>query len=128
MSRSRLALCASVIVVTIAAGAAGPSWWPLRVALAVFATAGAAMTVGGVRFAAGVRRVVERAVSRLPYFPDPQARCPAHGAPFCAACARNIGPCLNGEGCEYAADTGMHWDTCEHRVRGRTATGAAARG
>jgi hypothetical protein len=122
MRRSRL-LPWVPVAVTIAAAVVLPSWWLLPPVVAAFAVAGAAEGARGplsaARCGAWLRRWVERAVSRLPYFPDPEARCPAHGARFCSPCARNIGPCLAGGGCEYAADAGMHWDTCEHRVRGR---------
>ena len=74
-----------------------------------------ASIVGG-----AVRRGLERLASRLPYWPDPSARCPAHGARYCTACARNPGDCvgeLHVGGCGYWGATGMHWDTCPNRLR-----------
>lgn len=49
-------------------------------------------------------------------------RCPAHGDPACALCSRiaeddlEDGSCRH---CGYYAGTGMHWDTCPGRIRGR---------
>lgn len=61
-------------------------------------------------------RVVRRAAGLLPYFPDPNATCPAHGIRVCPRCHRNPPP--PGEWCcDYYPDTGLHWDTCERRIR-----------
>lgn len=46
-------------------------------------------------------------------FPNPEAKCSAHGQTLCVKCARN-GPCTK---CDFYADTGMHWDTCANRIR-----------
>jgi hypothetical protein len=71
-----------------------------------------------VRLGAWLRRTVSRAVAPLPYFPDPEATCPAHGSRFCAHCARNPSDCAGADGsCGYWFKTGMHWDTCPNRVR-----------
>ncbi|MCA1695757.1 MAG: hypothetical protein LC749_14085 [Actinobacteria bacterium] len=48
------------------------------------------------------------------------AKCMAHGDPQCTWCAQTApggledGRCT---GCDVFAETGMHWDTCQHRVR-----------
>ena len=70
------------------------------------------------RLGAWMRRWTERAVSRLPYFPDPRAKCPAHGNRYCPWCSRNPADCIEASGnCGYYSATGMHWDTCANRVR-----------
>lgn len=78
-----------------------------------------------VRAAAAVRRQLERAAgavdmaaSRLPYFPDPDAKCVAHGVQFCASCHRNPAYCMGSDsvGCGRYSGTGMHWDTCPNRI------------
>jgi hypothetical protein len=58
-----------------------------------------------------------------PCFPDPDARCPAHGDPRCALCHRNPSTCADPEyvECGTWSRTGMHWDTCPNRVRGPAA-------
>lgn len=51
--------------------------------------------------------------------PTPQPYCPAHGDTACTWCAQTTpGGLTDGgcRGCEYYALTGMHWDTCPHRV------------
>lgn len=73
------------------------------------------------RIGAAVRRALERLGERLPYFPDPKATCPAHGARYCRPCRRNPGNCAHATevgGCGYWFATGMHWDTCPNRIRG----------
>lgn len=72
------------------------------------------------RLGAWLRRRAERAASRLPYFPDPQARCAAHGRRYCGPCHRNGARCMEtgmASGCSVYQVTGMHWDTCPNRVR-----------
>ena len=64
--------------------------------------------------------VVERAVYR---FPDPTAKCPAHGPRLCVECARNPSTCMPDEvgvgvECSYYQTAGMHWDTCPNRIHG----------
>ena len=54
--------------------------------------------------------VLERHVYK---FPNPEARCSAHGQSLCIKCARN-GPCGQ---CDTYEATGMHWDTCANRIR-----------
>ena len=68
---------------------------------------------------AALAQLLRHIADRLPYWPDPDARCPAHGARFCAACHRNPGDCRDGTGggCGYWSATGMHWDTCPNRIR-----------
>jgi hypothetical protein len=54
------------------------------------------------------------------FFPEPSAKCVAHGRSLCVACARNPGDCANEYGpnsCSVYGSTGMHWDTCPNRVR-----------
>lgn len=77
-----------------------------------------------IRVGASIRRAVtqaaqraNKAVNRLPYFPDPQAQCVAHGRRYCRPCHRNNGQtwCTD---CGVYETTGMHWDTCANRVRG----------
>jgi hypothetical protein len=69
------------------------------------------------RAAHALTRAAEWAADRLPHFPDPQARCSAHGASYCLACHRNpssprrCGQCYSYDG------TGMHGDTCANRIR-----------
>ena len=46
-----------------------------------------------IMFLAWLRRALERFASRLPYWPDPAARCPAHGRLRCGPCHRNPGNC-----------------------------------
>lgn len=71
-----------------------------------------------IRVGAWIRRNIERSVAWLPYFPDPDARCPAHGDAYCRSCAANPGSCGGHDGeCGYWFKTGMHWDTCPNRVR-----------
>lgn len=73
----------------------------------------------GTRPLAWLRRAVERSVRTLPYFPDPKAKCPAHGRRFCRWCALNPASCSEDDGgCGYWSATGMHWDTCPNRIRG----------
>lgn len=51
-------------------------------------------------------------------FPDPEAKCPAHGQRFCMACCRNPSTCVEDNGgCGFYSSTGMHWDTCPNRIR-----------
>lgn len=69
--------------------------------------------------AARIRRLLAAITARLPYWPDPHARCPAHGDRFCESCHRNPGDCADADGsCSYWSATGMHWDTCPNRIRG----------
>lgn len=72
-----------------------------------------------IRLGAWVRRNVQRWLSRLPHFPDPNATCPAHGARYCRRCHRNPSTCDDSYdmGCGYWSETGMHWDTCPNRIR-----------
>jgi hypothetical protein len=71
-----------------------------------------------VRLGAFIRRHVERAVSRLPYFPDPKATCVAHGDRFCELCSLNPANCAGPDGdCGIWIESGMHWDTCRNRIR-----------
>lgn len=52
-------------------------------------------------------------------FPDPVARCVAHGRHACALCHRNPASCIAEDGgCGAWVQDGMHWDTCPNRVRG----------
>lgn len=73
-----------------------------------------------VRLGAAARRHLEALAAVLPYFPDPAARCVAHGTRFCRSCSANPGSCAGTEdvGCGHRAATGMHWDTCPNRVPG----------
>lgn len=72
-----------------------------------------------IRAGAWAGRQLRRAAARFPYFPDPEARCSAHGEAYCAACHRNPGSCAKPYGqCETWLSSGMHWDTCANRVRG----------
>lgn len=74
---------------------------------------------GRVEIAGGwLRRNLERLAERLPYWPDPDARCPAHGRRYCAGCHRNPSTCRDFDSppCGYWQATGMHWDTCPNRV------------
>lgn len=51
-------------------------------------------------------------------FPQPFARCSAHGDEQCLLCHRHPSSCANASGsCAVWAATGMHWDTCQHRLR-----------
>lgn len=69
------------------------------------------------RTASLISRAADWATSRLPYFPDPRARCSAHGTAYCAACHRNpSGSRTCGQCFSYDA-TGMHGDTCQNRIR-----------
>lgn len=71
------------------------------------------------RFGAALRRWLDRIGEQLPYFPDPKAKCPAHGRRYCRPCSRNPGSCVGERGgCGYWSATGMHWDTCPNRIRG----------
>jgi hypothetical protein len=63
------------------------------------------------RLAAAVRRLADR---HLPYFPDPRARCTAHGDRSCTWCASGAFGC---DQCTVWTETGMHWDSCANRVR-----------
>lgn len=56
-----------------------------------------------------------------PCFPEPAAKCVAHGDEECLYCHRNPSDCANGGNCSTWARTGMHWDTCANRVRGSLA-------
>ncbi len=70
------------------------------------------------RFGAFLRRHIQRAIDRLPHWPDPKAKCPAHGRHFCQPCHANPGSCTSDMGgCGYWSATGMHWDTCPNRMR-----------
>ncbi|GGW15720.1 hypothetical protein GCM10018980_52060 [Streptomyces capoamus] len=54
-----------------------------------------------------------------PCFPDPSARCAAHGEQQCARCHRTPSTCAGDSGeCRIWSSTGMHWHTCPNRVRG----------
>ena len=66
------------------------------------------------------RQLRSRVADRLPYWPDPHAKCPAHGKTFCYACHRNPSTCADPDrpSCGYWLATGMHWDTCPNRIRG----------
>jgi hypothetical protein len=73
------------------------------------------------RFVARAGRAIgvaaDWATKRLPHFPDPQARCSAHGTSYCLACHRNpSGPGTCGQCFSYDS-TGMHGDTCSNRIR-----------
>ncbi|MEI5100334.1 hypothetical protein RB200_19625 [Streptomyces sp. PmtG] len=61
-----------------------------------------------------------------PCFPDPEARCPAHGDRACALCHRNPSTCADPDilECGRWITTGMHWDTCSNRIRGPLAAPA----
>ena len=59
-----------------------------------------------------------------PCFPEPGAKCVAHGDEQCLYCHRNPSDCANGGNCSTWARTGMHWDTCQNRVRGPLASEA----
>jgi len=73
------------------------------------------------RLGAFIRRNTERAVSRLPHFPEPKATCPAHGRRYCQWCAANPSTCIESSGeCGYWSATGMHWDSCANRIRATT--------
>ncbi|MFI5687859.1 hypothetical protein [Streptomyces sp. NPDC051636] len=63
-----------------------------------------------------------------PCFPDPTAKCPAHGDHQCAACHRNPSSCNDRDyvECGYWSSTGMHWDTCSNRIRGPLTPDTAA--
>ena len=66
------------------------------------------------------RRPVEVTVTEtVTYaFPDPGAKCSAHGQELCLSCARNPGNCVDDHGgCGMWSSTGMHWDTCPNRIR-----------
>ncbi|MEV0477514.1 hypothetical protein [Streptomyces prunicolor] len=55
-------------------------------------------------------------------FPQPYSRCSAHGDMRCPLCHRNPASCADATGsCSAWAATGMHWDSCQHRVRGSLA-------
>lgn len=73
----------------------------------------------------GPADAAEAAVARCaehdgPCFPDPTAKCPAHGDKQCAHCHRNPSSCADREyvECGFWSATGMHWDTCSNRIRG----------
>jgi hypothetical protein len=69
------------------------------------------------RAACLISHVVDRSTKRLPHFPDPKARCSAHGTTYCLACHRNpSGPRTCGQ-CYSYDSTGMHGDTCANRIR-----------
>lgn len=57
------------------------------------------------------------AADRLPHFPDPEARCSAHGTTYCAACHRNPSGPRSCTQCYVYDSTGMHGDTCRNRIR-----------
>lgn len=73
-----------------------------------------------VGFMANLANQLRVAAAKMPYFPDPEARCSAHGDRMCADCAQNPSTCAepNAPGCGTWLSTGMHWDTCPNRVRG----------
>ncbi|MFF9205123.1 hypothetical protein ACF1AE_25545 [Streptomyces sp. NPDC014986] len=53
-----------------------------------------------------------------PCFPEPGARCSAHGTHQCALCHRNPGSCAGDlGGCTTWSLEGMHWDTCPNRIK-----------
>ena len=77
------------------------------------------MTSSRIRFGAWVGRALRAAAARLPYFPNPHARCSAHGDAYCPDCHRNPADCGRPEGnCASWHATGMHSDTCANRIRG----------
>jgi hypothetical protein len=53
--------------------------------------------------------------------------CSAHGEPACPACSQNP-PAPGNWCCETWAESGMHGDTCAHRVRAWPVTGVAGEG
>ncbi|MBL1107373.1 hypothetical protein JK361_22665 [Streptomyces sp. 5-8] len=53
-----------------------------------------------------------------PCFPEPGARCSAHGTHRCALCHRNPSTCTSElGGCGTWSLEGMHWDTCPNRIK-----------
>jgi hypothetical protein len=70
-------------------------------------------------FMANLANHLRDAASRMPYFPDPEAKCSAHGDRMCGQCAQNPSTCAEPDGpCGTWLSRGMHWDTCPNRVRG----------
>jgi len=70
-------------------------------------------------FRANLGNQLRRIASELPYFPDPEAKCSAHGDRMCGQCAQNPSTCGEPYGqCGTWMSIGMHWDTCPNRVRG----------
>jgi len=69
------------------------------------------------------RPEVLRALAGAPTADEIPDRCPAHGAERCPKCSRISTRGLTDDGlscrgCGYWGATGMHWDTCPHRIRG----------
>lgn len=70
-------------------------------------------------FMANLGNRLREIASKMPYFPDPEAKCSAHGDRMCGQCAQNPSTCAGPCGpCDAWLSTGMHWDTCPNRVRG----------
>lgn len=70
-------------------------------------------------FMANLGNQLRAAASRMPHFPDPEAKCSAHGDRMCGQCAQNPSTGTHTCGQCYSYDsTGMHGDTCPNRVRG----------
>lgn len=70
-------------------------------------------------FRANLGNLLRGIASEMPYFPDPEAKCSAHGDRMCGQCAQNPSTCAEPDGqCGTWLTTGMHWDTCPNRVRG----------
>jgi hypothetical protein len=62
-----------------------------------------------------------------PCFPQPDAKCVAHGSTECLHCHRNPADCANDGNCSTWSRTGMHWDSCANRVRGPLASESAVK-
>lgn len=54
--------------------------------------------------------------------PKPPPRCVAHGNEACEDCSRILTRDFDGGECRHCStygETGMHWDTCQGRIRGQ---------
>jgi hypothetical protein len=72
-----------------------------------------------IAFKANLGNRLRDIASGMPYFPDLEAKCSAHGDRMCGQCAQNPSTCAEPDGqCGTWLSTGMHWDTCPNRVRG----------
>ncbi|GGV34092.1 hypothetical protein GCM10010182_67430 [Actinomadura cremea] len=69
------------------------------------------------RLAHAITRTAEAITDRLPHFPDPTAQCVAHANRYCLACHRGSPHRRRCNECGVYETTGMHWDTCNNRIR-----------
>lgn len=81
-----------------------------------YVSAGPATRVAA-RLAHAITKGAKWATDRLPHFPDPTAECAAHGIRYCLACHRAPSTHTKCHECGVYESTGMHWDTCNNRIR-----------